>query len=164
VPDAVMVEYAGGFGLLSVGPVFNLTSKSEVAISVGYVPPVYGDLWSVNIFLSRSFIKFRLCDKISLNLLDAGLFVNSNYGDNIYLKWPDKYDSGYYWWNSSIRFGPFVKSEVIFSSKSSRKISAFLECNTNDLYILSYVHSSQVMKIHHLLVMGAGVKIAIAKI
>jgi len=99
IPTGVIAEFAGGFGMLSAGILYHPTKKSEVALTAGYTPPEYGDIWTVNLLASRTFLKCRLSNEITIDLINAGLFINANFGDNIYVSWPERYYKNYYWWN-----------------------------------------------------------------
>jgi hypothetical protein len=160
LPDGATVQYAGGFGMLSAGVIYQPTSRIETAITMGYTPPAYGKVWTTNFFGSYTFIKYQPCERISFNLLKAGAFVNLNFGKNIYLNWPDRYGDYYYWWNSSMRFGPFLDTELKYSpSKGPVNYVFSLQCNTNDLYLASYFPNYRTLEFHEILVLGFGVKI-----
>jgi len=53
-----------------------------------------------------------------------------------------------------------MESEIKFSpANSAQSFALFIECNTNDLYIASYLKSSNTMGFSNFFVLGAGMKL-----
>jgi len=160
VPDGMSLEYAGGFGLASAGVLYNGKGKSELGISAGYVPNQYGNIWTFNMLFSYDILPVRLNKYCELHLLKAGGFINFNKGKNIYLIWPENYPRDYYWWNSSMRFGPFIDTELkIKPSKRQLSYTLFFQCLTNDLYLYTYFPNTRFIKFSDIIYFGAGIKI-----
>ncbi|MDP1621115.1 MAG: hypothetical protein Q8M08_02130 [Bacteroidales bacterium] len=161
LPNGFYTEYAGGFGMLSAGILFRPLKKTEVAISVGYTPPVHGNIWTANALVSYTLFRIRLNKQFTFHLLKTGAFVNFNFGKNIYLKWPSRYPDDYYWWNSSIRYGPFVDTELKYSPvKNNFACTFFFQCLTNDLYLYSYLPNMRFFSFCDILVFGIGIKVS----
>lgn len=159
VPTGITLEYAGGFGLASAGAVFTPLKKTEIAITLGYIPPKYGKIWSVNTLISYKLFNLKINERLTLQPLNAGGYVNLNFGDKLYLKWPSNYPPDYYWWNSALRVGPFLEAELKYAlPKQNRELALFFQCLTNDLYIATYVVNTQFVTIRDILVLGAGMK------
>jgi hypothetical protein len=160
IPDGISIGYAGGFGMVSTGILYNGKGKSELGITAGYVPHKYGNIWTTNILYSYNILPWRLNNYCELHLLKAGAFINLNYGDNIYVQWPEKYPRDYYWWNSSMRFGPFLETEFkIKPSKSSLSYTFFFQCLTNDFYLYTYFPNTRFIRLYDIIYLGAGIKI-----
>ncbi len=160
VPDGVVMQYAGGSGMISAGILYDVYPKTELAFTVGYTPPEFGNITTLNLYGSYSLLRY-IDHNISYEFLSAGIFVQTGIGDNIYVRWPDRYPEMYYWWNSSIRFGPFLNSQISFTPKMHKFVyTAFFQCNTNDLYIATYYHSSKAIRLYDILVFGTGLKIS----
>lgn len=158
-PTGISAEYAGGFGIVAIGSIFTPLNRTELDISVGYTPPAYGNIFTANILFSYKTIQFKLNDRITMYPFNAGVFLNFNMGDNIYIKWPSYYPDRYYWWNSAIRFGPFVESEVKCSfHKSNNKIGFFFQCFSNDFYISSFFTNTKTLAFTDILFFGTGIK------
>jgi len=162
-PDGILVQYAGGTGLLSAGVVYHPGKKTEVDITVGYTPPAYGNIYTANLFTSYRLMHLKINKKLSLDPLNAGLFFNFNFAKNIYVIWPSRYPERYYWWNSSMRCGPFVNSEIKYIADDDLNLRFFFQANTNDLYLLSYANNTGAIMLHQILVFGAGIKIGFEK-
>lgn len=160
IPDGIVTEYAGGFGLVSVGILYNFSKNTELGLTTGYTPPEYGKIWTVNGLISHTAIPMQLSESFSLQLLKAGAFVNVNFGNNIYLKWPEHYPKNYYWWNSAIRFGPFIDTELRYLP-AYRKLGygVFFQCLTNDIYLYTYFPNTNTISLYDILYFGAGLKV-----
>ena len=159
-PDGFSAEYAGGFGLVSAGALYNGKSKSELGVTIGYVPNQFGNIWTTNILYSYNILPVRLNEYCELHLFKTGLFVNLNYGKNIYLSWPEKYPGNYYWWNSSIRFGPFIDTELkIKPSLKQLSYTIFFQCLTNDIYLYTYLPNTRFIRLTDIIYFGTGIKI-----
>jgi len=160
IPDGLSIEYAGGFGLLSGGALYNWTKNSEIGISVGYVPTHYGRIWTTNFLCSYNLLPVSLNKNCELHLLKAGIFFNFNYGKNIYLMWPERYPKNYYWWNSSLRSGPFVDTELkVKPAKGKFSYTFFFQCLTNDIYLYTYFPNTRFIRIWDVVYFGAGIKV-----
>jgi hypothetical protein len=159
-PCGIVTQYAGGFGMFSIGPLFKPLKKTEVAITTGYTPPSYGGIWTANFLISYSPLNVKAGKYFTLNLFQAGAFANFNFGKNIYFTWPEKYPENYYWWTSSLRFGPFINTEVKYSPVTSKNAyTFFFQCNSNDFYIASYTGNRRAISLSEILVFGIGLKI-----
>ncbi len=158
-PDGAVITYAGGFGMLSTGIHMQPRKRIGLEITAVYTPPRYGNIWTVNMLASTSIFRIKPMPEISLGL-SGGFFVNFNIGKNIYVIWPDRYDKNYYWWNSSIRYGPFLDGDINWHPSGSKwEYTTFLQCNTNDLYIASWFYNTSEMKLIDMMVFGAGIRI-----
>jgi len=160
-PVGVSAEYAGGFGMLSAGVLFKPIKRTEFAVTLGYVPPEYGNIFTANTLISYKLVRIKLNKQFEVNLLKAGAFANFNFGKNIHLLWPrDQYPKGYYWWNSSLRYGPFLETELAFHPNHSKfNYTVFLQCLTNDFYIFTYLPNTRFISVTDIVVFGTGVKI-----
>lgn len=159
IPTGCSVEYAGGFGMLSAGALFTPFKKTELAVTTGYTPPEFGNIWTVNFLLSYSPINIQLTKKIAFAPLNIGCFTSFTFGDNIYIVRPSKYSVRYYWWNSSIRVGPFIEADLKYKlNDHHRSIDFFFQCLTNDLYLATYLPNTEHISFGDILVFGLGGK------
>ncbi len=160
IPKGYSIEFAGNFGMFSMGAIYEPLRKTELALTVGYTPPEYGDIWTANALASYNFYRINLNKNLKLYPLRTGMFMNINFGDNIYLNWPSIYTDDYYWWNSSLRFGPFINTELQYNHPGSGiGINYFFQILTNDLYLLTYFPNTESLNIYDILVLGTGIKI-----
>ena len=158
VPEGYFAEYGGGFGMVSAGMIFNPAGKLNVRTGAGYTPPAYGNIWTANLLLSHPVLPAVEYRNIRFRLLDAGAFASMNFGKNIHPVWPDQYPKGYYWWTSSLRYGPFLETGATVAFRN-HAIGFFFQCLTNDLYLFTYLPNRETMSVADILVLGAGVKL-----
>ncbi len=167
VPKGYSLEYAGGFGMLSAGVFYNPVKRVELDVTAGYTPPAYGNIFTLNFLLHYQPLNFKFSKQWHFKPITVGAFANFNFGKNIYLFWPKKYpDEDFYWWNSSMRYGPIFTSEIEFHPKKGKlNYGIFFQCLTNDLYIASIGangnHTS--IYLHQILVYGIGGKVFFKK-
>jgi hypothetical protein len=158
-PCGVKIEYAGGFGMVSAGSVFQIIRKLELEVSAGYTPSNYGNIGSVNLLTTYKPFKIRINDKLTWLPFEPGFFATVHIGKNIYLVWPDNYPNEYYHWNSAFRFGPFVSTELNWKlNRNKNSVSVLFHSLTNDLYLATYFTNLQSVEIMDILVFGIGVK------
>jgi len=161
VPDGFVATYAGGVGLVSTGVLYKISKRTEATITVGYTPPKFGNIWTTNLYTSYSLVRLNFSPQIEIRL-KAGAFLNYNIGKNIYLKWPEQFHKYYYWWNSALRYGPFVNLEGTHIPVSGKwNYTLFLHCNTNDLYLATYRYSYNAISFSDILVLGVGIRMDI---
>ncbi len=159
VPQGMQLGYAGGFGMISGGVIFQLDRKMDLVLTAGYTPPRYGNTGSLNLIFDYKTMRIPLGKNVEFYPINLGAFLNLNVGKNIYLLWPEPYPKQYYWWNSALRFGPIAESELRFLSKKKQSASLFFQCLTNDLYIASYFTNIKTLALYDILVFGTGVKV-----
>ncbi len=163
LPDGFCAQYAGGIGMVSAGISYELSKRFSTELSVGYTPPMYGDIWTTNLFTSYTILKPNVTKQLQFKL-KAGAYLSYNIGDRIYLKWPEQFHKYYYWWNSALRYGPFINLEGTYiPDKGKWMYSIFLQGNTNDLYIYAYRHSYNAISFDKTIVLGTGIRMEIKK-
>jgi len=154
------LQYAGSFGMVSGCALFvpfKKLEKLEVGAGIGYTPPAYGNLWTANLLISCKLFQFKY-KKLTFDPIIPGIFVNFNFGKNIYIAWPEQYPANYYWWNSSIRYGPFINSELNYKISDKKSVTYFFRVLTNDLYLYTYLPNTRFIKFSDILVFGTGIK------
>ncbi|TDE14811.1 hypothetical protein [Dyadobacter psychrotolerans] len=162
-PDDVSLQYAGSNGWVSVGAGYNLFNDHfRVGMQYGFVPKHKGgDLHILSAALVYRPLRLKLSDNVSINPIDFGVKASYQFGENYYLKWPSKYPDGYYWWNSAIRLHLITESSltVKLSKSPFKSITGFVELNTNDLYMVSYVLNLKSLKPTEIIKTGVGVRL-----
>lgn len=164
LPDYVSLQYAGSTGWLSVGTGYHLFKDHfRVGMQYGYVPKNRGgDLHILTAALLYKPVKVNLSNKVSINPIDFGLKASYQFGENYSLKWPSKYPDGYYWWSSALRLHLVTESSItikLASPKLFKSITGFVELNSNDLYMISYVLNMKSLKLTEVVKTGVGVRL-----
>jgi hypothetical protein len=165
IPDHALTEFAGGKGFLSVGFGYeNRIKNLQFDFQLGHLPEQFAagdDFWIITatgIYNLWNLVK----DDFHFKPLRAGMHLNFSTGDDFFINsaLEARYPQKYYWWSSAFRFNFFVGSEVTYQIDEKKRISAFYELGTNDLYLASYFHDDnyEVLSVSDILVLGIGVK------
>jgi hypothetical protein len=159
-PDFIEAKFAGSVGQYSIGVGYDVfRKKGRTSIHLGHVLKGSGGpltIVAAKLFYSPLVVKVN--DDLTWWPVDFGVKVSYHFGEPFYIRWPDRYPKGYYWWNSAIRMHLAIESslEVTMPEDSRfRTASAFIQFNTNDLYLVSYI--TNVKSIHFLEIVKAGI-------
>ena len=141
------LQYAGGIGFISPGiGISHSQQKIETDLFFGYVPKwLAGDDIVMLTFKNTYFPFKKELHQLGLTIypISTGIFLNYTFGSQFDSFWSDKYPKGYYWWDSSVRWGFFLGGKVSKSLKNSlKRVSLYYEVGFNDLYFLSYVQNT----------------------
>lgn len=165
IPDHAIGEFAGGKGVFSVGFGYeNRIKNLQFDFQLGHLPEQFaaGDgFWILTTTGTYSFWNIKK-DDFHFKPIRAGMHLNFSTGDDFYINsaLEARYPRKYYWWSSAIRFNLFLGSEVTYSLGGEKRISAFYELGTNDLYLASYFHDDnyEALSVSDIMVLGIGVK------
>lgn len=165
-PDHITAQYAGSTGWMSVGAGYDLfTQRARVGLQYGVVPEEKGGKLHI---LSASFFykpyALNVSDRVSLNPLDPGLKISYHFGEQFYLNWPSRFPKGYYWWKSALRLHLATESSITYKLKSTAKVkyvTTYLQLNSNDLYMVSYILNARSLSLPDIVKAGIGVRLGI---
>lgn len=159
------LQYAGGIGFISPGiGISHSKQKIETDIFPGYAPKGVAGADIVMLTLKNTYFPIQK----ELNRLDIaiypismGILLNYTFGSQYKILWSDQYPKGYYWWDSSVRWGFFLGgkvSKLLDGDISLKKISAYYELGFNDLYFVSYLQNTGYLGLHDILNLALGLK------
>lgn len=160
------VQYAGSIGSGSIGYMrSDTTERIGVGLSFGHVSRAQGgplNTWSLRFLYSPW--KLRVSEHGRLEPLQVGLFISYTTGFDLRASWPTHLEKGYYWWLPNFRQHPYVRSQLSFERGTGvlRRVGAYLEVNTNDLYIYSWWPNRGTITVGDILFLGAGVQVFFA--
>lgn len=144
MPKYGKMQFAGGMGVIAVGMGWDYGKKKqwETDFLIGVVPRFYTEKVKISYTLKQNYIPFKKSfgGKYSFEPLTTGLYVNTIMGNDYWVKNPDRYPDGYYTFSTKLRFHVFAGqrvSMVVGASNTRRRITAFYELSTNDLYLFS---------------------------
>jgi hypothetical protein len=161
--SSITIQYAGSTGFLTYG--FSKVSKkekTEIGLYYGNVPRRYG---VVNRSLTLKFIynpfRLKIYNKFLFEPIQTGFFFTQNFGENHSLNWGNQYTKGYYWWGKSFRIHYFFSTQLSYKieKKWMDKVAWYLEANTNDLYLYSYLPNRSFIHVYDIFFLGTGLKI-----
>jgi hypothetical protein len=163
VPGFVGVQHAGSIGWFAVGTGYELFSRRlRTGLQYGYVPPEKGGrlhIMSASIFLHPTSI--RLGKQWSLNPVDVGIKGSYQFGKNYFFDLPSRYPPNYYWWKPALRLHLATETALrlkLPGNKRLRSVSAYLELNSNDLYLASFVLNTGSLSLADIVKAGAGLR------
>jgi len=170
VPQHVILQTAGGIGLVAGGAGYTLDAKRrwDIDALVGYVPGKYTGGRAFSIFtLKGTYAPFRLPVQTRWHVqpLTVGLLTNYTPSAMLNRSRDDKYPyKNYYWWSSTVRLGVFLGGRVgwelpVGRNNRTRVASIYYELGTNDLYAVSFLTNTKGLALGQILTLGLGVKI-----
>jgi hypothetical protein len=166
LPSQYTLQYAGSMGFLSIGAGYaNRSDNLNFSLHYGHVPEKAGgklDIVTAR-FVGKPF-RTRVTQNTSWTPFNPVAFVSYTLNEGFYTSWPaERYPKDYYWWSSAFRLHAGVNSELTFLSAPSAKMvksyACYVELNTNDLYIASYMNNRKFLSLWDILRIGAGVKV-----
>jgi hypothetical protein len=164
-PDFAVVQYAGSIGMMSVGTGYDIfRERSRFSIHYGSVPESRGGLLHI-VTGKLLFIPWHVpvSNRLSLNPLDAGLMITYHFGDTFKAHWPGSLEpKGYYWWPAAWRAHLAFETSATYHYPEKNRLQSltpYLEFNTNDLYLVSFIQNTQSLRISDIFKLGAGVRL-----
>jgi len=163
-PDFFVTQYAGSIGFVSGGLGYNIfKSKGMVSIHFGTVPKNLGG--PLSIFTAKLFYNFwevELSKRMTFRPVDVGLMVSYHTGDDFKSNVPDLFTSkNYYWWYTSMRWHLATETSLsvhLSPNRFFKKFTTYIELNSNDLYILSYITNASSLNLTRLIRAGLGAR------
>lgn len=166
IPSYSKLQFAGGMGLVSVGTgwEYGKNRQWETELLLGLIPKHSSKRAKVTLTLKQNFTPWRvpLRGRFALEPLSTGLYLNTVLGGEFWMKNPDRYPQGYYWFSTRLRIHVFVGQRIRFNIPENRRwflssITAFYELSTCDLYVIQAVRNSY-MKASDVLRLSFGLK------
>ena len=151
IPSYGKRQYAGNMGLISFGTgwSYGRNKQWETDFFVGFLPKYESDAAKVTLTLKQNFMPWKCHINESWNFepLACGLYFNTVLHNDFWVRQPDRYPKGYYWFSTRIRTNVYVGQRITFKIPRqkrffARSITAFYEISTCDYYILSHVGNS----------------------
>lgn len=164
-PDFIVLQHAGSIGFISTGIGYSVfKEKGRASLHYGFVPkPLGGPL---NILSAKVFfepLSLPVWHRVTMNPIDFGIMGSYHYGSGYESRWPsDQYPEGYYWWNPAIRVHVGMESSVTIRFKKDhplRSASAYIEFNTNELYLVSYLQNTRTIRFMDIVKIGTGARL-----
>jgi len=151
IPDYAKLQFAGGIGFLSAG--FGYTffkQKLDITFFYGYVPKSFtvDDLHSISLQSTFKFFSIKTKYHIEILPLNIGWFAHHTFGSEYWVKLPDNYPKGYYWWSPGRNAGVFIGGEIktrFLGNKTPASGTAFyVRVGSRGLYLASKFGNSSI--------------------
>lgn len=158
IPQYLKVQYAGSMGVVSVGTGWAYyKDKLETDVMLGYLPKFDDKQYKLTLTFKQNYMPWNLStpyERLSVQPLACGMYVNSIMDDRFWKKEPDRYPSDYYKFSTRIRFHIFLGQRLIIDltgkSKRHKSVTLFYELSTCDLYFISAVTNKYLKPVDYL--------------
>lgn len=162
-PRHVVLQTGSGLGMVSGGAGYTfLNDKLETDVQVGFVPKKYAGSTLTIPSLKILYTPYNvpLNQHLELRPLTVGVYVSYTHG--IINDDRGQYTEGYYWFSADTRVGPLLGGRLTYRRSPGprglpRRISAFYELGSNDLYLASYFSNGNFRSLSPLDVMTLGI-------
>ncbi len=167
IPSYGKWQFAGNMGLISLGTgwSYGKNKQWETDFFVGFLPKFKSDAAKVTLTLKQNFMpwKWHLNEKFFIEPLACGLYINTVLHNDFWVRQPDRYPKGYYWFSTRIRTNIYLGQRITLKIPQHKRffaksITAFYEISTCDYYILSHIGNSG-YPLHELISLSFGVKL-----
>ena len=169
IPSYYKIQYAGNMGLLSFGTgwAYGKNRQWETDLFIGFIPKYESDKVKVTLTVKQNFIPWKLNvgKYFSFEPLACGIYLNTILSNQFWVRQPERYPKGYYWFATKLRPNIYIGQRFTFNISPDKRfiakaITVFYEISTCDYYILSHIGNSG-YPLHDLISLSFGVKFQI---
>lgn len=166
IPSYGKIQYAGNMGFMSVGGgwSYGKNRQWETDLLIGFIPKYESDAAKVTLTLKQNFMpwKWHLNKQVFIEPLTCGLYLNTVLHNDFWVRQPDRYPKGYYWFSTRIRTNAYIGQRITVKIPPHKRffaksVTLFYEISTCDYYILSHVGNSG-YPLHELISLSFGLK------
>lgn len=168
IPTHLKLQFAGNMGLLSVGTGWDYGKHNqwETDILLGFLPKYRSSENKITLTVKQNYMPWSLQIKesrFSVEPLSCGMYLNTVFGDDFWVREPSRYPKGYYGFSSKVRIHAFLGQRITYDIDPRRRFTAksitfFYEISTCDLYIVS-AFTNKYLKPKDYLSLSFGVKL-----
>lgn len=167
IPRYTKLQFAGSMGMISAGVGWNYGRDHwETDLLFGLVPRNADRHAMVTMTIKQNYLltQIPLNQRISFEPLACGLYLNTLFDDDFWVKNPDKYPKGYYGFSTRVRTHIFVGQRLTLNLNTAkahnRAITLFYELSSCDLYLINAFTNSY-LKPSDYLSLSFGLKVQI---
>lgn len=149
MPDHASLQLAGSIGLLSAGPGWAFLDESvEAGLLLGWAPPLVAGEDFLTLTLKGQWHPLRLEWRgWHLRPLTVGMLFSYTFGDAYFVRLPERYDDGYYWFKTGLRpallLGGGAGRPV--PSLGLRLLEGYVELVATDYRIVHFIRSPRIV-------------------
>jgi len=151
IPDYVKLQYAGGIGFLSAGVGYTFFKQHlDVSLFYGYVPKWFtvDDLHSISLQFTAKLFRIKASKNIEILPLNIGWYIHHTFGSEFWVKLPDNYPDGYYWWspgrNAGVFIGGEIKTKLLANKTPASGLAFYARAGSRGLYLASKVGNKSI--------------------
>ncbi|MBB3895629.1 hypothetical protein GGR07_001961 [Bacteroides pyogenes] len=124
-------------------------SQWETDLLLGFIPKHSSKRAKLTMTLKQNYMPWSvgLGERFSVEPLACGLYMNTVFGHEFWVREPERYPKGYYGFSSKIRFHIFVGQRLTYDIDPqwrfmAKSVTFFYEISTCDLYLVSAATNS----------------------
>ena len=152
VPSQVVMQNAGNMGLLSVGLGWDYGKHEqwETHLLLGFVPKNHSKSVKTTFTVKENLIPWRtmISDQWRFEPLTCSFYLTTIFGNEFWSHQPSRYPNNYYPFSTKIRINLSVGERITFilpeKKKWVKRMTAFYEIGSCDLYLIDYFSNKQV--------------------
>ncbi len=153
IPTQQILQFYGNMGLVSAGIGWDYGKRGqwETQLLFGIVPKYDSHNTKLTMTIKQNFIPWSMCLRTGLSFepLQCGIYINTVFGHDFWVKQPTKYGSGYYPVSTKLRPNIFIGERITKTIPNNRhkyvkSVSLFYELSTNDIYIIRLVRTGAI--------------------
>ena len=144
VPRYSKIQFAGSMGMISVGGGWNYYRNHwETDVLFGLVPRNADRHAMLTMTLKQNYIPTHIPigKYVDFEPFSCGLYINTLFDNDFWVKNPDRYPKGYYWFSTRIRTHVFLGERITLKLDPkkfhSKSITFFYEISSCDLYLIN---------------------------
>ncbi|MBO4722174.1 MAG: hypothetical protein J5629_04490 [Muribaculaceae bacterium] len=170
IPSQLVIQNAGNMGVVSLGAGWCYGKKGhwETHLLFGYVPKHQSSRGKATMTLKENYLPWNINLKRgwSVQPLQASVYLNTIFGNEFWVKEPDRYPDNYYPFVSTrfrlnVALGQRVTWQIPGNNrKVAKSVSLFYEVSSCDFYIRSKFFDNNV-PLKNILGLSFGVKLQI---
>lgn len=148
IPTHGKIQYAGNMGFLSFGTGWDYGKRNqwETDLFFGFIPKYSSDHTKITFTLKQNYLPWSIdvTPKLAIIPFTCGLYFNTVFGEEFWVKEPERYPAGYYGFSSKIRSHVYIGQQILLDINPNQRhfaksIALFYELSTCDLYLISAV-------------------------
>ncbi|SDY37702.1 hypothetical protein [Hymenobacter psychrophilus] len=166
-PRHLLLQTGGGVGMLSVGGGLSFAHRHlDFDGLLGYVPARHAGTALTIASLKLKYAPWELPlggSGLALTPLAVGVYGSYTFGVRNVGE-DGQYPDDYYWWSRTMRVGPVLGSSLSYAlpdaaSGRARRLTAYYELATNDLYAISYYQNRRALSLRDIATLALGLKL-----
>ncbi|NVO33375.1 hypothetical protein [Hymenobacter lapidiphilus] len=168
-PRHLLLQTGGGVGMLSVGGGLSFARRRlDLDALLGYVPARHAGTALTIASAKVKYAPWQLPlggSGLAFTPLAVGVYGSYTFGLRNTGE-EGQYPDDYYWWSRTMRVGPLLGSSLSYTlpdapSGRARRLTAYYELATNDLYGLSYYLNRRALSLSDIATLALGLKLEI---
>lgn len=167
IPTHTKIQFAGNMGLISLGTGWDYGKHNqwETDLFFGVLPKYESQRTKFTFTLKQNYMPWSLdmWKRFSVEPLSCGMYLNTVFGEEFWVREPDRYPKGYYGFSSKVRIHVFLGQRITYDIDPKRRFTAkaitfFYELSTCDLYLIS-AFTNKYLKPKDYLSLSFGIKL-----